>query len=180
MTSEADRVVLLRLARDAIAAHVERRAFPDPPLVGSLAVRCGAFVTLHAHGALRGCIGHIEPDDAIGRVIPRCAVSACSADSRFAAITEIELPALAIELSLLGPLVPISESSDIQIGRDGLVVELGWRRGLLLPQVATEWKWNREAFLAHTCQKAGLPRDAWQKGARLWRFEAEVFSEPGP
>jgi AmmeMemoRadiSam system protein A len=180
MTSEADRLVLLRLARDAISAHVQRRPVPDTPLVGLLAVLRGAFVTLHTNGGLRGCIGHIEADEAIGRVIPRCAVSACSADSRFAAITEIELPVLAIELSLLGPLVPISESNDIQIGRDGLVVELGWRRGLLLPQVATEWKWNREAFLAHTCQKAGLPRDAWQKGARLWRFEAEVFSGPAP
>ena len=180
MTSEADRVVLLRLARDAIAAHVHRRAFPDPPIVGLLAVQRGAFVTLHTNGALRGCIGHIEADEAIGRVIPRCAVSACSADSRFLAITEVDLTVLAIELSLLGPLVPISGTSDIQIGRDGLIVELGWRRGLLLPQVATEWKWNRDAFLAHTCQKAGLPHDAWQKGARLWRFEAEVFSEPAP
>ena len=179
MIPDHERTALLAVARGAIA-----RSLGAAPVASAEACtdrhKAGAFVTLHAHGALRGCIGHIEPDDAIGRVIPRCAVSACSADSRFAAITEIELPALAIELSLLGPLVPISESTDIQIGRDGLVVELGWRRGLLLPQVATEWKWNREAFLAHTCQKAGLPRDAWQKGARLWRFEAEVFSEPGP
>ena len=175
--SDADRRMLLQLARDAIRSHLARERLPASPLMGPLAVNGGAFVTLHTRGELRGCIGHVEPDEPLGWVIPRCAVAACSADSRFPIVTEPELPDLDIELSLLGRLEPIAGPEDVQIGRDGLVVELGWRRGLLLPQVATEWGWDREAFLEQTCRKAGLALDAWRQGAELWRFEAEVFSE---
>jgi uncharacterized protein (TIGR00296 family) len=78
---------------------------------------------------------------------------------------------------VLGPLEPVASLEDIEIGRHGLVIELGWHRGLLLPQVATEWEWDRQTFVEQTCHKAGLPRDAWQKGAKLWKFEAEVFGE---
>ena len=137
----------------------------------------GAFVTLHKRGALRGCIGHIEPVQPLGQVVPRCAVSAASSDPRFPPLASDELDAIEIEISLLGLLEPITGPGDIVIGRHGLVVERGWQRGLLLPQVATEWNWNADQFLAHTCQKAGLPGDAWQKDAKIWRFEAEVFSE---
>ncbi len=83
----------------------------------------------------------------------------------------------ALELSVLGPIEPVDHISEVVIGRDGLIVELGRRRGLLLPQVAVEWKWDAEQFAAQTCIKAGLPPDAWQKGAKLFKFEAEVFSE---
>jgi uncharacterized protein (TIGR00296 family) len=104
-------------------------------------------------------------------------VAAASRDPRFPPLTEPELSEIEVELSLLGPLEPIAGASDFDIGTHGLVVEHGWHRGLLLPQVATEWKWDRETFLAHTCQKAGLPTDAWKRGASLWRFSAEVFGE---
>ena len=137
----------------------------------------GAFVSIHNHGELRGCIGHIEADEPLGRVVLRCAVAACSTDPRFPGVTASELPELQIEVSLLGPLEPIAGAEDIEIGRHGLMVEHGWNRGLLLPQVAVEWCWDSETFLTHTCHKAGLPRDAWKKGARIWRFEAEVFGE---
>ena len=80
-------------------------------------------------------------------------------------------------MSLLGPLEPLAVPEDIEVGRHGLVVEQGWQRGLLLPQVASERQWDREMFLAQTCHKAGLPRDAWKRGAKVWRFEAEVFGE---
>jgi uncharacterized protein (TIGR00296 family) len=89
-----------------------------------------------------------------------------------------ELPGLELEISLLGPLEPLPSPDAIDIGRHGLVVEHGSRRGLLLPQVAAERNWDRETFLAQTCHKAGLPDDAWKKGARVFRFDAEVFSEP--
>ena len=89
----------------------------------------------------------------------------------------MELAGLEIEVSLLGPLEPIASPDDIEVGRHGLLVERDWQRGLLLPQVATEWRWDRETFLAQTCHKAGLPRDAWKQGARVWRFEAEVFGD---
>jgi AmmeMemoRadiSam system protein A len=177
VTSDADRRLLLRLAREAITAHVQSLPPPDPAVAGVLARLGGAFVSIHNHGDLRGCIGHIEANEPLGRVVLRCAVAACSADPRFPGVTAGEVPELEIELSLLGPLELITGADEIEIGRHGLVVEEGWNRGLLLPQVAVEWQWGPETFLAQTCHKAGLARDAWRKGARLWRFEAEVFSE---
>ncbi|MCU1384350.1 MAG: AMMECR1-domain protein [Acidobacteria bacterium] len=180
MTSAHDRQLLLQLAREAIAAHVGAAPAHVPGAAGVLAQPGGAFVTLHKDGDLRGCIGHIEPTEPLGRVVPRCAVAAASTDPRFPPMAADELDAIDIEISLLGPLEPVTDAADVIVGRHGLVVERGWQRGLLLPQVATEWGWDADAFLAHTCQKAGLPRDAWQKGAKVWRFEAEVFGEGGP
>lgn len=177
MTSDVDRDLLLRIARGAIAAHLTGSRSPATDACEAARQPGAAFVTLLKHGDLRGCIGHMEANDLLGRVIARCAVAACSADPRFPPVVPAELGDLAIELSLLGPLDPIDRPEAIEIGRHGLVVEMGWRRGVLLPQVAVEWRWNCQIFLAETCRKAGLPRDAWLRGARLWRFEAEVFGE---
>ena len=177
MSSDADRRLLLQIARDAIVAHVAGSTPAIPAAIELLELPGAAFVTIHNQGELRGCIGHIESNEPLGRVIARCAVAACSSDPRFPPVAAAELPQLDLELSLLGPLEPISGPADVEIGRHGLVVEKTSRRGLLLPQVATEWKWDAETFLAHTCHKAGLPRDAWKQGAKLWRFEAEVFGE---
>jgi len=177
MTSESDRQLLLRLARETITAHVTGARAPAPPIDGVLAQPGAAFVTLHAHGDLRGCIGHLDPAEPLGRVIPQCAIGACSRDPRFASVSVDELPAIDIELSLLGPMEPITGPADIEIGRHGLVVESDWQRGLLLPQVAVEWNWDAETFLTQTCRKAGASADAWKRGAKLWRFEAEVFGE---
>jgi AmmeMemoRadiSam system protein A len=177
MTSEADRRLLLRLAREAIAAHVGVAPAHVPGASDLLHRLGGAFVSLHSDGELRGCIGHIEINEALGRVVPRCAVAAASTDPRFPPIAPAELEKIEIEISLLGPLEPIAGPPDVEVGRHGLVVESGRQRGLLLPQVATEWQWDAETFLAHTCHKAGLPGDAWKHGAKLWRFEAEVFAE---
>jgi AmmeMemoRadiSam system protein A len=181
VTTEHDRQLLLRLSREAIAAHIGSRAAIGPaiprPSSAALARPGGAFVTLRKRGDLRGCIGHIDPTEPIGVVVARCAVAACSTDPRFPSVAADELDEIDIEISLLGPLEPIAGPQDISVGRHGLVVERGRQRGLLLPQVAIEWHWDAEAFLAHTCQKARLPRDAWKQGARVWRFEAEVFGE---
>jgi AmmeMemoRadiSam system protein A len=179
MTSDHDRQLLLNLAREALAAHVgvgPSHVLGDTPVLGRAS---GAFVTLHLAGELRGCIGHIEATDPLGSLIKRLAVAAGTTDPRFPPITPTELGQIDIEISLLGPLEPIAGPADIEVGRHGLVVEMGWQRGLLLPQVASEWQWDAQAFLAHTCHKAGLPRDAWQHGAKLFRFEAEVFGEVG-
>src|SRR5437773_9661873 len=176
-TSPSARRLLMRLAREAIAAHVASRPMPAPEMAGVLATPGGVFVSIHNRDELRGCIGHIENDEPLGRVVVRCAIAACSTDPRFPGVTVAELPELDIELSLLGPPEPIAGASDVEIGRHGLVVENGWNRGMLLPQVATERGRDAETFLAQTCHKAGLARDAWTKGARLWRFEAEVFGE---
>jgi AmmeMemoRadiSam system protein A len=179
MTSDHDRHLLLNLAREALAAHVGAAPSHVAGETPILERAGGAFVTLHKAGELRGCIGHIEPTEPLGKVVPRCAVAAGTTDPRFPPITPSELQQIDIEISLLGPLEPITGPEDIEVGRHGLVVEQGWQRGLLLPQVATEWGWDAQAFLAHTCHKAGLPRDAWKQGARIFRFEAEVFAEGG-
>lgn len=178
MTSEADRQLLLQIARGALIAQVTGTTGPAPGSSEVLTRRSGAFVTLYRLGKLRGCIGHVEADEGLGRVVARCAVAASSTDPRFPPVVAAELPEITIELSILGPIEPVSSPDEIEIGTHGLVVEMGWSRGLLLPQVAIEWTWDREVFLAETCRKAGLPFDAWKKGAKILRFEAEVFGEP--
>jgi AmmeMemoRadiSam system protein A len=175
--NEPDRMALLAIARSAVTAYVNGEPPPPAHTSGDLNRPAGAFVTIENHGELRGCIGHLDANRPLATVVAECAVAACSTDPRFPAVTPGELPHLDFEISVLGPLEPVHDVSDITVGRHGLVVEKGWHRGLLLPQVATEWKWDRQAFLEHTCQKAGLPRDGWKNGAKLWRFEAEVFGE---
>jgi len=169
---------LLRLAREAVAAAVCNAPAPAPAVEGRLAEPGAAFVTLKRGGELRGCIGCIEArPGSLAATVVRMATAAAREDPRFPPVRLCELEPLTLEISLLGPLVEIGHLDDIVVGRDGLVVEHQGRRGLLLPQVATEWGWDRDAFVAQTCRKAGLPADAWKAGARLWRFEAFVFSE---
>lgn len=177
MIADADRRRLLQLARDAIVARVTGRPAPIALAEGPFAARGALFVTLHNGGQLRGCIGHLAWDQPFATVVPRCAIASAIDDPRFSAVTAEEIGRLEIEMSVLGPLEPIQGPADVEIGRHGLVVEQGWRRGLLLPQVAIEWNWDAPTFLAQTCHKAGLPLDAWNLGASIWRFEAEVFGE---
>lgn len=176
MLTPEERQDFLRLARAAIAAavKVEDAAGPPKPTDARLA---GAFVTIKVHGQLRGCIGYPEADLPLVEVVERCAVSAARSDPRFPAVRPDECDTLEIEISVLGPIEAVAELSEIEIGRHGLIAQLGQRRGLLLPQVAVEWGWNLEEFVCHTCLKAGLARDAWRQGARLFKFEAEVFGE---
>jgi AmmeMemoRadiSam system protein A len=180
-TTSHERDQLLQIARDAITAHVTGGVREAAAPTGLAERRGGVFVSLHRHGELRGCIGHIESDDLLIRVVAQCAVAACSADPRFSAVTPAELHEIEIELSLLGPLEPAAGPADVEVGRHGLLIEMGRQRGLLLPQVATEWQWDAATFFAQTCRKAGLPEDSWKRSAdvKVWRFEAEVFAENG-
>jgi len=172
-----DRDRLLAEARlavaDALAGRPPRRVEPE----GVFARRAGVFVSLHLGGELRGCIGHPDGNQLLATVVPQCAVSAATGDPRFDAVTAAELARCVIEISVLGPITEVGDPHEILVGRDGLIAEQGWRRGLLLPQVAVEHGWDREAFLARTCAKAGLPPDAWKRGATIRRFEAEVFDD---
>ena len=180
MTSDADRQRLLQIAREAIVAHVTGAGATvgvAETASDGLERPGGAFVTIHKNGELRGCIGHIEANQSLIGVVRECAVAACSADPRFPPVSALELAGLEIEVSLLGLFEPVASPEEIEVGRHGLLVEQNSHRGLLLPQVATEWRWDRETFLAQACHKAGLPRDAWKRGANVWRFEAEVFGE---
>jgi AmmeMemoRadiSam system protein A len=176
-TSEPERTLLLRIAREAIDAHVGRRrgAAVEP---GALAARrAGVFVTIYHAGELRGCIGHIEADQALPVSVERCAVAACSEDPRFPAVSASELRQMQLEISVLGPMEPVAGPGDVEIGRHGLLIERGRQRGLLLPQVATEHEWDAATFLSQTCRKAGLAPDGWRHGADVWRFEADVFGD---
>ncbi len=180
----AGRSELLARARTAIARAIgaepsgpRAEPVPNPQSLIPRDLRAGAFVTLKVNAQLRGCVGYPEPELPLVDVIDRCAVSAAIKDPRFPALTIAELQDVALEISVLGPIEPVVEMADIEVGRHGLVVEVGHRRGLLLPQVATEWGWDAAEFASQTCLKAGLPRDAWRRGAKLFRFEAEVFGE---
>ncbi len=177
MLSAEERRDVLVAARAIVSAAVT--GVPPAPLpeTGVLATLAGAFVSIHSRGQLRGCIGHIEADQPLARVIARCALAAAAQDPRFEPVRPEELPTLDIEVSVLGPVQRVTDINQITIGRHGLIVEQDWRKGLLLPQVAVEHRWDLGAFLAQTCAKAGLPGDAWRKGAAVYRFEADVFSE---
>jgi len=178
MLTDIQRHALMDVARRSVAAAVTgagSAVVADLPLPDA----CGVFVTIKRGGELRGCIGTLQCRAGLDSEVARCASDAAREDPRFPPVTARELPDLSIEVSVLGPLEVIDphEPGAITLGEHGLVVEQGVRRGLLLPQVATEWGWTVEQFLRQTCLKAGLSADAWQHGARVSRFEAEVFGE---
>ena len=179
MLNKDERADLLRLARRSIAARLEGVGNPAEGAGNGPGDRvlAGAFVSLHLHGDLRGCIGYPWGDRVLREVVAQCAAQAATEDPRFPPLSPDELTEVGIEISVLGGIEVIKDVSEIVVGRHGLIAEQGYRRGLLLPQVASERQWDRETFLAHTCMKAGLDPDAWKHGARLFRFEAEVFGE---
>lgn len=179
MLTERQKHALLELARRSVVSQVTAGR-PAPAGVDvELPEASGAFVTVKRRGELRGCLGTLQCARGLAGEISRCAADAASEDPRFPPVSAEELPELSLEVSVLGPLEPIDpqEPGAIEIGRHGLVVEQGLHRGLLLPQVATEWGWTVEQFLRQTCIKAGLPADAWRHGASVSRFDAEVFGE---
>jgi AmmeMemoRadiSam system protein A len=181
MFTDAQQRALVEIARAAVTEAItgQKADAPGAHDLGSLPEATGAFVTLKRDGQLRGCIGTLECRRPLAEEIARVAVSAAREDPRFDAIHATELDDLDVEVSVLGALEEIDprDPAAIEIGRHGLVVEQGHRRGLLLPQVATEWGWNRVQFLSHTCTKAGLRDDCWQKGAKVYRFAADVFGD---
>jgi len=177
--SREDKIFLLKLARNVIDAECHGRRYEIPPYDSPvLSEPRGAFVTLHKHGQLRGCIGYIEAVKPLVETIVDMAKAAAFNDWRFPPVNADEVPELEIEISILSPIREITDPSQIEVGRHGIIITRGMHRGLLLPQVATEWGWNREKFLEQTCLKAGLPIDAWKKkGTKIEIFSAEVFSE---
>lgn len=177
MLTTDERRSLLALARQTLSAHLAGGPAPAPVALAHPDAHSGAFVTLTVEGELRGCIGYPGARQPLDEVVSHCAIAAATEDPRFPSVEAGELPRLSIEISVLTPITPIADVAEIEVGRDGLVIEQAFRRGLLLPQVAGEYGWDRETFLAHTCLKAGLPSTAWKTGAKISRFQAEVFSE---
>ena len=169
---------LLEIARRSIQGYLKEARIPafsvaDPELTEKGA----AFVTLTKGGHLRGCIGVTEAVHPLYQTISSCAVSAAFSDPRFLPLARRELPQIRIEISVLTPLTKIEGIEEIEVGRHGLFITKGLHHGLLLPQVAVEYGWDRQTFLEETCGKAGLPADGWKSGADIYIFSAEVFHE---
>jgi AmmeMemoRadiSam system protein B/AmmeMemoRadiSam system protein A len=173
-----ERADLLSLARSAVTEFLAGQKVISPPAGNPrfLSPR-GVFVTLEKHGELRGCIGFIEPIAPLGQAVIQAAIYAATEDPRFPRVTPEEVKDLRFEISVLGPLREISNPALVQVGRDGIVVSMAGQKGVLLPQVPVENGWDRETFLNEGCIKAGLPPDAWKKGAHISVFEAVVFHE---
>ena len=174
--SRDERTSLLQLAHDSIISTLENRPISMAAPTAHLAELRGVFTSLYLHGELRGCVGYILPSCTVYRAVAETARAAAFNDDRFPPVTKEEAPHLQIELSILSPARSI-HPEEIEIGRHGLLIGWRGRRGLLLPQVAVEHNWDRETFLEQTCCKAGLPSDAWQQGATIEAFTAEVFGE---
>ncbi len=172
-----ERQRLLTLARRALEARVGGQPAPAPEQGGVLDEPLGAFVTIRRHGELRGCLGRIAPDAPLAETVADLSASVSNSDPRFSPVAPTELDDIDVEISVLTPEREVHSIAEIEPGRHGLIVEQGHRRGLLLPQVATEQGWDAETFVAQTCRKAGLPADAWRNGARIFVFEADVFRE---
>ena len=178
LTDEEKRV-LLKIVRSAISSALENK---KPPLFKfrseALDRPSGVFVTLRTGEDLRGCIGYIEPLFPLALAAQEVAVKAAMEDPRFMPLTPSELNKIIIEMSVLSPLSEIQDIETIEVGRHGLVIDAGYTRGLLLPQVAIEYKWDRRQFLKHTALKAGLPSDAWKRSEiKLFSFTVEKFDE---
>jgi AmmeMemoRadiSam system protein A len=179
MFSEGEKKYLLLVARNSIEKAVsgqKREIYDNVP--ASLREPCGAFVTLHMGGQLRGCIGYVEAVGTLVETVQEAAEKAALQDYRFNPVTVEEMSRLEIEISVLTPLKLVKDFNEIEIGKHGLMIHLGYNRGLLLPQVAPEQGWDRDTFLNQTARKAGLSSSAWKDpNARIFSFTAEIFSE---
>ena len=171
-----ERRLLLRVAHTSIESAFDNQQTSWDPPTPHLAEPRGAFTTIYLHGQLRGCVGYVMPIAPVYRTVAETARAAAFDDSRFTPVTREEAPQLEVSLSILSPLRPIA-AEDIEIGKHGLLISQHGYRGLLLPQVPAEHGWDRVTFLEQTCRKAGLPTDAWHRGASIEAFTAEVFGE---
>lgn len=176
---DLEKTELLKLARTTLSTYLENGEIPSfQTSCTALLEQKGAFVSLHEEGELRGCIGQLVGDRELYKIVQHCILSAALEDPRFVSVAPEEVDSLSIEISVLTPFRRIKDIQEIEVGKHGLYIVREKFRGLLLPQVATEYHWNRETFLYHTCIKAGLPESAWlDPETAIYTFEAEVFSD---
>ncbi len=173
-------IKLLKLARRTIADKLGISGAPEIPSFNDdiFNEKCGAFVTIHIKGRLRGCIGYIEGVKSIPETVKDMAAASAFSDPRFSSLTADEYKKIDIEISVLSPVEKVSNIDEIVVGRDGLIITRGYSRGLLLPQVPVEQGWDRNTFLSQTCYKAGISGDSWRKqDVMIEKFSAQVFSE---
>ncbi|MRR53021.1 MAG: AmmeMemoRadiSam system protein A [Deltaproteobacteria bacterium] len=169
---------LLTLARKTIVNYVKHGQLEEIPFQDEgLTCKSGCFVTIKTHGNLRGCIGCFTAEKPLWQTVQEFAIAAASRDPRFYPLHQDELDDITIEISVLSSLKKIESIDEIQVGTHGLYIEKNMYRGVLLPQVATEYGWDRTTFLTQTCLKAGLESDAWISGADLYIFSAQIFGE---
>ena len=178
--NDEDRALLLKLARESVRAATAGRPLPLPPKGRpALEEPKGAFVTLHEDGDLRGCIGLLQAFEPLASTVIEMAQAAAINDPRFPPLRENELDHTTLEISILSPF-EVTKPEDVEVGKHGVFITCRGRRGVLLPQVATEQGWNRETLLDHVCLKAGLPRNAWHgDDVVLERFSAEIIHDTG-
>ncbi|MBP7058657.1 AmmeMemoRadiSam system protein A [Candidatus Gracilibacteria bacterium] len=177
--TDQDKKTLLEIVKRAIFAKASNRELPELTLESPiLKEKRGAFVTLKKRGLLRGCIGYIKAVKPLGETVQEMAVAAAFHDPRFPSVKGEEIRDLSFEISVLSPLQKIKSIDDIEVGKHGLYIVRGYNSGLLLPQVAIEYGWDRENFLKETCFKAGLPPKAWKdKETEIYIFSADYFSD---
>lgn len=180
-----DAQILIKLARDAISSILlKRKVEVSKEIKKKFSEKTGVFVTLYKDNKLRGCIGYTEPIFPLWQATIKAALGAAFEDPRFPNLEKTELDKVRIELSVLTPpeLIEVKDPNKyldkIEIGKNGLMVEYSYCKGLLLPQVATEYNWDVPTFLCNTCRKAGLPMEMWHNlKCKVYRFEAKVFKE---
>jgi len=184
---------LVKLARKTVELYLQNGKVPQPPAdtPQKLFTQCGVFITistLRSGGKeLRGCIGYPYPTSPLVEAVIDSAINAATQDPRFDSLSPQELSNVVFEVSVLTPPQPVQTSNPkeyidkIKVGEDGLIIEHGYRKGLLLPQVPIEWGWGEEEFLCQCCMKADLPPDSWlTKGTKIYKFKAIVFEEESP
>lgn len=184
---------LVELARNAVEEYLKSRKIisTSENISKKLLQPCGVFVTINTirdgEKELRGCIGYPYPTTPLAQAVVESAISSATQDPRFYPLSLSELGNVVFEVSVLTPpqLIEAKKSSEyltkIVVGKDGLIVEKGMFKGLLLPQVPVEWKWDEEQFLCQCCIKAGLPPDNWLlKDTKVYKFQAIIFEEEKP
>lgn len=178
--TEGEKKELLKIARLTLEYHFDKRNINNIKTEEArlYELKLGCFVTLKKKEQLRGCIGTFVARENLVENVKNMALASAFDDPRFDRLKKDELSEISIEISVLYPLIKVRDISEIEVGRDGLYIVYHHFSGVLLPQVATEYGWDRETFLSHTCLKAGLPMDSWKKlDLDIYRFEAEVFNE---
>ncbi|MCS7280970.1 MAG: AmmeMemoRadiSam system protein A [Desulfobacterota bacterium] len=174
--TDEERKILKEIARSAIERKLFGKSTKEINIPESLTEKRGAFVTLKKGGELRGCIGYIRGYLPLHKTVEEVAVEAAFHDPRFPPLSKEEWKDIELEISVLSPMRKIKTIEEIEVGKHGLYIEMQGASGLLLPQVALEYGWDRTEFLEHTCYKAGLPKDAWKSDkANIYVFSAEVF-----
>ena len=178
MLSAKEKHLLLKIAREAINAYVREGFVPQRELTSvNLLAKQGCFVSIKINGMLRGCIGNFTSDKPLYQLVQEMAICAATQDPRFYPMKKSELENFNVEISVLSPLSMIASIEEIEVGVHGLYLEKNFSRGVLLPQVAVEYGWDRNTFLSQTCLKAGLGKDEWREGADIYTFSAQVIKD---